>query len=242
MKIIINESQYKTILKEFMGSIESSKFMKIFKKFLDDKNIVILYDNESMFKTHISIKLPKTNSDDYLIIFSEIEKFIEIYGWFISSYIIGYNNYEDISFLSYEKLVDWIKTNESNIELNHVTLNLEKKYTEQNKNHNVFYHVTDKKNTEKIMTYGLRPRKSQNKYFNYSDRIYLANHVKVAYYINNLFKNPKAKTDYGKEGVVVFEITLPDSFKTYFDPQAPASSYTLEPIPPKYIEIYDYLD
>ena len=59
-----------------MGSIESSKFMKIFKKFLDDKNIVILYDNESMFKTHISIKLPKTNSDDYLIIFSEIEKFI----------------------------------------------------------------------------------------------------------------------------------------------------------------------
>ena len=249
MKIIINESQYKTILKEFMGSIESSKFMKIFKKFLEDKNIVILYDDFREFTMHTSIKIPKTNFDDYLTIFSEIEKFIEIYGWFISSYLVIYNHpntsiydEKDIKFLDNRKLVDWLKTNESNIQLNHIMLNLEKKYTEQNKGHNVFYHVTDKKNTEKIMTYGLRPRKSQNKYFNYSDRIYLADYVKVAYYINDLFKDPNAKTDYGKEGVVVFEITLPDSFKTYFDPKAPLSSYTLEPIPPKYIEIYDYLD
>jgi hypothetical protein len=92
MKIIINESQYKTILKEFMGSIESSKFMKIFKKFLEDKNIVILYDDFREFTMHTSIKIPKTNFDDYLTIFSEIEKFIEIYGWFISSYLVIYNH------------------------------------------------------------------------------------------------------------------------------------------------------
>jgi hypothetical protein len=134
MKIIINESQYKTILKEFMGSIESSKFMKIFKKFLEDKNIVILYDDFREFTMHTSIKIPKTNFDDYLTIFSEIEKFIEIYGWFISSYLVIYNHpntsiydEKDIKFLDYRKLVDWLKTNESNIQLKHIMLNLEKK-------------------------------------------------------------------------------------------------------------------
>lgn len=239
MKIIINESQYKTILKEFMGSIESSKFIEIFVKFLEDNNIVVLAEYDAEFKVSIGIKLPKTNSDDYQNIFSEIEKFIKIYGWFVSSYSVGFNNNDDdVSFLSYKKLVDWLETNDSN----NVTLYLEKKYTKKNEGQNVFYHVTDKKNTEKIMTYGLRPRNSQNKLFNYTDRIYLANNVKIAYHINKIFKDPKSKADYGKEGVVVFEITLPDSFKTYVDPQAPYSSYTLEPIPPKYIEIYDYLD
>jgi hypothetical protein len=242
MKIIINESQYKTILKEFMGSIESSKFIEIFKKFLENNNIVVLFEDDREFKVSIAIKLPKTKSNDYQNIFSDIEKFIQIYGWFVSSYLVGFNNNDDVSFLSYKKLVNWLETNDSNIELNYVNLYLEKKYTKKNEGQNVFYHVTDKKNTEKIMTYGLRPRNSQNKLFNYTDRIYLANNVKVAYYINNIFKDPESKTDYGKEGVVVFEITLPNSFKTYVDPQAPFSSYVLEPIHPKYIEIYDYLD
>jgi len=242
MKILINESQYKSILNEFMGSIDSTKFIKIFKKFLEDKNLVIFFEDLREFKGSVAINPPETNFDEYQNIFSEIEKFIQTYGWFISSYLVGYNDIKDISFLNSNKLVDWLKTIDSNIELNYITLFLEKKYTEQNENQNIFYHVTDKKNTEKIMTYGLRPRSSQNKLFNYSDRIYLANNVKVAYHINKLFKDPESKTDYGKEGVVVFEVTLPNSFKTYVDPQAPYSSYTLEPIPPKYIEIYDYLN
>jgi hypothetical protein len=242
MKILINESQYKSILNEFMGSIDSTKFIKIFKKFLEDKNLVIFFEDLREFKGSVAINPPETNFDEYQNIFSEIEKFIQTYGWFISSYLVGYNDIKDISFLNSNKLVDWLKTIDSNIELNYITLFLEKKYTEQNENQNIFYHVTDKKNTEKIMTYGLRPRSSQNKLFNYSDRIYLANNIKVAYHINKLFKDPESKNDYGKEGVVVFEVTLPNSFKTYVDPQAPYSSYTLEPIPPKYIEIYDYLN
>jgi hypothetical protein len=242
MKILINESQYKRILNEFMGSIDSTKFIKIFKKFLEDKNLVIFFEDLREFKGSVAINPPETNFDEYQNIFSEIEKFIQTYGWFISSYLVGYNDIKDISFLNSNKLVDWLKTIDSNIELNYITLFLEKKYTEQNEGQNIFYHVTDKKNTEKIMTYGLRPRSSQNKLFNYSDRIYLANNIKVAYHINKLFKDPESKNDYGKEGVVVFEVTLPNSFKTYVDPQAPYSSYTLEPIPPKYIEIYDYLN
>jgi len=243
MKIILKESQLKQIIKEFMGSIESSKVIEIFDKYLDEKGIMIRGSKDSEFDIMIFIKPQPVKYNEYSKIFSDFENFISIYGWFISYYQINYeidDVRKDITFLNPNKLVEWLKKSGRDIIVTDILLSLEKKYTEQNEDLDVFYHVTDKKNEKKIMAYGLRPRTSQNKLFNYSGRIYLANDIKTAYVLDGIFKKPESKNQFGTEGTIIFKITLPKSFKTYIDPKAPNSSYVLEPISPKYIEVFEY--
>ena len=41
MKILVTESQYKILLKEFMGSVNNEKFMDALDKFSNQKNIYV---------------------------------------------------------------------------------------------------------------------------------------------------------------------------------------------------------
>jgi hypothetical protein len=241
MKIIINEHQYKFILSEFMGTVDTDKFIPILEKFLEEKGVFIVFiDKTEKNEIFLDVKITNLNVSS----FSEILEFLKIYNWFISYYEINYkedNEYNSKIFNSFKELFKWVENIDEEIEFNgRVSLILEKKYTEKNESQRTFYHVTDIKNLEKIMKFGLRPRKSQNKLFYYPERIYLANDVKTIHTLNNIFKSPESKSNYGSEGTVIFEITLPNSIKTYNDPRAPNSSYVVEPIHPKYIEIYDY--
>ena len=241
MKILVTESQYKILLKEFMGSLETNKMVHILKKFSNENNIKYDITETSMSNSKevdtIYYNIELDNQNDYIPTINQIDKFLKPYNWFISFFLVFYGdqNYYGKTQSDVENFI-----NSTNFEITDITLNLEKLLNINKKVGNTFYHVTDIKNTEDIMSNGLYPRTSKNKLFNYPERIYMANDIKTAYIINNLFKNPRAKQDYGKEGTVVLELNLPDHIKTYRDPKAPNSSYTLEPIHPKYIEIYDY--
>lgn len=245
MKLILTESQYKILLKEFMGSLETNKMVRLLKKFSNENNIK--YDltetsldyNSDADTIYYNITLNDQN--DYIKTINQIDEFLKPYNWFISYFLVFYDD-QNIRQNYYGKTQSDVENfiNNNNFEISDVTLNIEKQFNVNKKVGNTFYHVTDIKNTEDIMSNGLYPRTSKNKLFNYPERIYMANDVKTAYIINNFFKNPESKKDYGIEGTVVLELNLPDHIKTYRDPKAQNSSYTLEPIHPKYIEIYDY--
>lgn len=238
MKLLITESQYKILIKEFMGTIDADKFINFLNKFSSDNNInAVIYKSE----TNVFYDFKTYDNVNYIKILKEINDFIKPYNWFISNIDLSYKDESEENFNTnmIEKIETWIKEND--FPITRISIDLEKTYNENENIDNVFYHVSDIKNIEQIMTKGLYPRKSQNLLFNYPKRIYLANDVKTAYKINDIFKDPKSKKDYGKEGTVVFEIKLPLNIKTYKDPKAPNSSYIMEPVHPKYIEIYDYL-
>ena len=245
MKLLITESQYKTLLKEFMGSLETNKMVHILKKFSNENNIKYDITETSMSNSRemdaIYYNIELDDQDDYIPTIKQIDSLLKPYNWFISFFLVFYGD-QNIRQNYYGKTQSDVENfmNSTDFEITDITLNLEKLLNINKKVGNTFYHVTDIKNTEDIMSNGLYPRTSKNKLFNYPERIYMANDIKTAYIINNLFKNPRAKQDYGKEGTVVLELNLPDHIKTYRDPKAPNSSYTLEPIHPKYIEIYDY--
>jgi len=238
MKILVTESQYKILLKEFMGSVNNEKFMDALDKFSNQKNIHVNI-NQSDTDVYFDFKL--NDRDHYPIILDEINEFIKPYNWFISNMNLFYQvDFEKIlNTNSTKKIKNWIDS--TSYPINRLVIDFEKVYNENENMDSIYYHVTDIKNAEEILTKGLYPRKSQNLLFDYPERIYLANDVKTAYIINDVFKDPTSKKDYGREGTVVFEIKLPLNIKTYRDPKAPNSSYIMEPVHPKYIEIYDYM-
>lgn len=239
MKLIITESQYRILIKEFMGSLDNEKFMTLLDKFSNQHNINAII-NQSDTDVYFDFKL--NDRDRYPIILDEIKEYIKPYNWFISNMDLFYQvDFERIlNTNSIKKIKNWIDT--TSYPINRLVIDFEKVYNENDDDvNNIFYHVTDIKNAEEILTKGIHPRKSQNLLFDYPERIYLANDVKTAYIINDIFKDPNSKKDYGKEGTIVFEIKLPLNIKTYRDPKAPNSSYIMEPIHPKYIEIYDYV-
>lgn len=222
-----------------MGTIDTYKFMDILDKFSSDNNINAIINRS---ETDVFYDFRTYEKSNYVKILKQINDFIKPYNWFISNIDLFYEDETEKNFNTniIEKIKLWIQEND--FPIIRISIDFEKTYNDNQYVVNTFYHVTDIKNMERIMTKGLYPRKSQNLLFNYPERIYLANDVDTAYSINDMFKDPKSKKDYGKEGTVVFEIKLPLNIKTYKDPKAPNSSYIMEPIHPKYIEIYDYLN
>jgi hypothetical protein len=87
MKIIINEHQYKFILSEFMGTVDTDKFIPILEKFLEEKGVFIVFiDKTEKNEIFLDVKITNLNVSS----FSEILEFLKIYNWFISYYEINY--------------------------------------------------------------------------------------------------------------------------------------------------------
>jgi hypothetical protein len=113
----------------------------------------------------------------------------------------------------------------------------------------IIYHVTERKNIEKIIKIGIVP-KSKHKKTYHMDRIYVALHLDLSIKIKNMFiydkiRNSKLPVGYDdiKDEYIILELNITDNFykdmKIYKDPNMKGGYYIYNNIRPQDIKIID---
>ena len=113
----------------------------------------------------------------------------------------------------------------------------------------IVYHVTERRNIEKIMKVGIVPKYKYKKTF-HLERIYITLHLDSAIKIKNMFiydkvRNNKSSIGYDdiKDDYVILEIDITDKFykdmKIYKDPNMKGGYYVYNNIRPQDIKIID---
>ena len=151
-------------------------------------------------------------------------------GYFISHFDFYDTNDKNINSIKYEPLSkDYTELLEENINNSYyIQITTESKFNKLVDNKNIYYHVTETKNVDKILKIGLLPRSMSKKTY-HSDRIYIG---------KDLINVKGLARQFNDGDYTLLKITLEnDDIKLYDDPDFSGYGvYTYENISPKYIK------
>lgn len=128
------------------------------------------------------------------------------------------------------KINDKSKVNDYVLNNNNIFISIEPNFdTKVNFEGEYLYHVTDKKNLDKVLSVGLIPKSKNTRSF-YPERIYLSPNLE---YMNSV----KGQLNIDKPGEYVYLKIKNFGLSLYKDVRFKGGFYTYDNIPPKYIEV-----
>lgn len=178
---------------------------------------------------HIEIIIPAENLDRSKIV--DLLTLINNLGWYPSAYYYNLPRPKKFEHDEFFKELGEFNAN--------LTLKIERKYDQEYKKQNIFYHATRLKLDDKIKKQGLVP-KSNSKIGYHPERIYLAKSLSAALDILGMLYDYNPSDPYW----VIYRVDVSNipNFKTMIDPNFDGGVYTLQNIPPSALTILKKFD